>query len=116
MSFYGGIIHEKIKPDFFSFHFAGRPVPAHLPSGHSPESHPADTGELTGLSDEDRKTLLETYHLTKVIDVRSHRDVLHASADPELPGVTNCRYPFSSVKNYYLTPPCSGAPPITWKP
>jgi len=53
------------------------------------------TGELTKLSAADRKKLVNKYHLTKDIDLRSDSDLDRNGEDVKIPGVEYVRYPYA---------------------
>lgn len=61
------------------------------------------TGELTELSAADEKKLLKTYHVKKVVDFRSYRNILTNGQDKELKGVEYSHYPYSSLVNFVLS-------------
>lgn len=61
------------------------------------------TGELSDLSETDRKKLLKKYHVKKDVDFRSYRNIISHGPDAELSGVEYCHYPFSSMKNFVFS-------------
>lgn len=61
------------------------------------------TGQLTELSDADARKLLKTYHVKKVVDFRSFRNILTDGQDRELAGVEYSHYPYSSLVNFVLS-------------
>ena len=61
------------------------------------------TGELTDLSAADQKKLEQKYHVKKIVDVRSNRNILMDGQDPELKNATRAHYPYSSTLNLLLT-------------
>ena len=62
------------------------------------------TGELTDLSSADRKKLEQKYHVKKIVDFRSYRNIIMDGQDPELKNATRAHYPYSSTLNLLLTP------------
>lgn len=61
------------------------------------------TGELTDLSSTDAKKLQNKYHVKKVVDFRSYRNILTHGQDKELPGAEHSHYPYSSLRNFVLS-------------
>lgn len=61
------------------------------------------TGELGNMTAADREKLLKKYKIKKIIDFRSYRNILSGGEDPEFPGVENCHYPYSSLKNFVFS-------------
>lgn len=61
------------------------------------------TGELTELTDADAKKLQKKYHVKKVIDFRSYRNILTGGQDVTMPGVEYSHYPYSSLLNFVLS-------------
>lgn len=61
------------------------------------------TGELTDLSAADQKKLEQKYHVKKIVDFRSNRNILMDGQDPELKNATRAHYPYSSTLNLLLT-------------
>lgn len=61
------------------------------------------TGELTDLSSADAKKLQSKYHVKKVVDFRSYRNILTDGQDQELPGAEHSHYPYSSLRNFVLS-------------
>ena len=62
------------------------------------------TGDYSEITDQDLEKLVKTYHPVKDIDFRSNRQIITDGLDPTIGEAEYCRYPYSSLRNFLLTP------------
>lgn len=62
------------------------------------------TGDYSEITDQDLNKLINTYHPVKDIDFRSNRQIISDGLDPKIGEAEYCRYPYSSLKNFLMTP------------
>ena len=60
------------------------------------------SGELTDITEQDIRKLVDTYHPVKDIDFRSYRSLITEGTDPELGDAEYCHYPYSPEKQFLL--------------
>ena len=62
------------------------------------------TGDYSEVTGQDLEKLVTTYHPVKDIDFRSNRQIITDGLDPQIGEAEYCRYPYSSLANFLMTP------------